>query len=45
MAFTGAEKTFCALRFAKCESIVMVERRVRAQYHKDPHTDKPIRTW
>ena len=45
MAFTGAEKAFCVLQFAKCKSIVMVERRFRTQYHKDPPTDKPIRTW
>ena len=36
MAFTGAEKAFCELQIAKCESIVMVQRRFRTQYHKDP---------
>ena len=45
MAVTGAEKAFCVLQFAKCESIGMVQRRFRTQYHKDPPTDKPIRTW
>ena len=45
MAFTGAEKAFCVLQFAKCESIVIVQRRFRTQYHKDPPTDKQIRTW
>ena len=33
MAFTGAENAFCVLQFAKCESIVMIQRRFRAQYH------------
>ena len=42
--FTGVEKEFCVLQFAKCESIVMVQRQFRTQYHKDPPTDKPIRT-
>ena len=41
MTFTGAEKAFCVLQFAKCESIVIVQRRFRTQYHKH----KPIRTW
>ena len=45
MVVTGAEKEFCVLQFAKCESIVMVQRRFHTQYHKDPPTDKPIRTW
>ena len=45
MAFTGVEKAFCVLQFAKCESIVMVQRRFRTQYHYDPPTDKPIPTW
>ena len=45
MAFTGAEKAFCVLQFAKCETIVMVQRRFRTQYHIDPPADKPIRTW
>ena len=45
MAFTGAEKAFCVLQFAKCKSIVIAQRRFRTQYHKDPPTDKPIRTW
>ena len=33
MAFTGAEKAFCVLQFAKCDSIVMIECRFRAQHH------------
>ena len=41
MALTGAEKAFYVLQFVN----VMVERRFRTQYHKDPPTDKPIRTW
>ena len=45
MAFPGAEKAFFVLQFAKCESTVMVQRRFRTEYHKDPPTDKPIRTW
>ena len=45
MAFTGAEKAFCVLQFAKCESIVMVQRRFWTQYHKDPPIEKPIHTW
>ena len=45
MAFTGAEKAFCVLQFAKCESIVMVQCRFHTQYRKDPPTDKPIRMW
>ena len=45
MAFTGAEKAFCVPEFAKCESIVMFQRRFHTQCHKDPPTDKPIRTW
>ena len=45
MAFTGAEKAFCVLQFAKNEFIVIVQRRFRTQYHKDLPTDKPIRTW
>ena len=45
MAFSGAEKAFCVLQFAKSKSIVMVQRRFRTQYHKDPPTDKPIHTW
>ena len=45
MAFTGVEKAFCVLEIAKCESIVMVQRGFRTQYHRDPHTDKRIRTW
>ena len=45
MAFTGVEKALCVLQFAKCESIVMVQRRFRTQYHKDPPTGNSIRTW
>ena len=45
MTFTCAEKAFCVLQFAKCESIVIVQHQFRTQYHKDPPTDKPIRTW
>ena len=45
MAFTGAEKAFFVLQFAKCESIVMVQCRFRTQYHKHPPTNKTIRTW
>ena len=33
IAFTGAEKAFCVLQFAKCESSVIVQRRFRTQYH------------
>ena len=33
MAFTSAEKARCVLQFAKCESIAMVQRRFRTQYH------------
>ena len=39
------KKVFCVMQFAKCESIVMVQRRFRTQYHKNPPIDKPIRTW
>ena len=45
MAFTGAEKVFCVLQFAKFESIVIVQHRFHTQYHKDTRTDKPIHTW
>ena len=34
MTFPGAEKAFCELQFHKCESIVIVHRRFRTQYHK-----------
>ena len=44
MEFAGVEKAFCVLQFAKCESIVTVQRQFLIQYHKDPPTDKPIRT-
>ena len=43
MAFTVNKKEFCALEFAKTESIVTVQRRFRIVYHTEPPTHRPGR--
>ena len=43
MTWTGNKKAFCALEFAKTESIMTVQRTFRTMYHTEPPTDKTIR--
>ena len=44
MAALG-EKSFCVLEYHTSKSVVTVQRAFRAQYAKDPPTDKTIRVW
>lgn len=45
MAFTGEEKAFCVLEFAKSESVVSVQRAFRNKYRKQGPSDKTIHVW
>jgi hypothetical protein len=45
MAFSGEQKTFCFLQFAKAQSIVTVQRGFRTKYPTEPPTDKTVRDW
>jgi hypothetical protein len=44
MAAPG-EKSFCVLEYHTSKSVVTVQRIFRANYAKDPPTDKTIRGW
>ena len=44
MAAPG-EKSFCVLEYHTSKSVVTVQRAFRANYAKDPPTDKTIRVW
>jgi hypothetical protein len=44
MAAPG-EKSFCVLEYHTSKSAVTVQRAFRAEYAKDPPTDKTIRAW
>jgi hypothetical protein len=39
------EKSFCVLEYHTSKSVVTVQRAFRAEYVKDPPTDKIIRAW
>jgi hypothetical protein len=45
MAFSGEQKAFCVLQFAKTQSIVTVQRGFRTKYRTEPPTDKTVRDW
>jgi hypothetical protein len=45
MAFSGEQKDFCVLQFAKTQSIVTVQRGFRTKYRTEPPTDKTVRDW
>ena len=45
MAFSGEQKAFCVLQFAKTQSIVTVQRGFRAKYRTESPTDKTVRDW
>jgi hypothetical protein len=45
MAFSGAQKAFCVLQFAKTQSIVTVQRGFRTKYRTEPPTDKTVGDW
>jgi hypothetical protein len=45
MAFSGEQKAFCVLQFAKTQSIVTVQRGFRTKYRTEPLTDKTVRDW
>ena len=44
MAAQG-EKLFCVLEYQTSNSVVSVQRAFRAQYAKEPPTDKTVRAW
>ena len=39
------EKSFCVLEYHTSKSVVTVQRAFRAEYAKEPPTDKTIRAW
>jgi hypothetical protein len=39
------KKSFCVLEYRTSKSVVTVQRAFRANYAKDPPTDKTIRAW
>jgi hypothetical protein len=39
------DKSFCVLEYHTSKSVVTVQRAFRANYAKDPPTDKTIRAW
>jgi hypothetical protein len=45
MAFSGEQKDFCVLQFAKTQSIVTVQSGFRTKYRTEPPTDKTVRDW
>jgi hypothetical protein len=45
MAFSGEQKAFCVLQFAKTQSIVTVQSGFQTKYRTEPPTDKPVRDW
>ena len=44
-AFTGSQKAFCVLEFAKSECIVTVQRQFRTKYELQPPTNITIHVW
>jgi hypothetical protein len=45
MAFSGEQKAFCVLQFAKTQSIVTVQRGFRTKYPTEPPKDNTVRDW
>jgi hypothetical protein len=45
MAFSGEQKAFCVLQFAKTQLIVTVQHGFRTKYRTEPPTDKTARDW
>jgi hypothetical protein len=45
MAFSGEQKAFCVLQFAKTQSIVTVQHGFRTKYRTESPTDKTVRDW
>jgi hypothetical protein len=45
MAFSGEQKAFCVLQFAKTQSIVTVQRGFRTKYRTEQPMDKTVRDW
>lgn len=44
-SFTGSQKAYCVLEFAKSESVVTVQRKFRTKYGFQPPTNKTIHAW
>ncbi|XP_025405219.1 uncharacterized protein LOC112679567 isoform X3 [Sipha flava] len=42
---TEQQKTFCVLRFEKCESVITVQRDFRRKFNIEPPTAQSIRRW
>lgn len=42
---SAQQKAFCVIRFARCESVISVQREFRTTYGVDPPTAQSIRRW